>query len=210
MRLYKSQKISAKFQVISVTGGIASGKSYFCKKLSKMRGVRCFSSDEMVHKLYENKALQLKLVQIFGKEILSDNKINRKILGEIVFRDKNQKKKLEEIIYPELAKQRKNIIKQLNRQNFNGVLVFEIPLLFENNLQNEFDATITIYCNKIIQKQRVLRRINMTEEKLNNILKSQMKLSEKLKRTDVKYNSGSQQFLIPSFAELLKIITSVV
>ncbi|MDX1950178.1 MAG: dephospho-CoA kinase, partial [Rickettsiales bacterium] len=136
--------------------------------------------------------------------------INRQKLGEIVFKNPNKKKLLESLVYPELSRQRQEIIKLLNRQNFRGVLVFEIPLLFENNLENQFDFVITIFCNKIIQKQRVLERKNMSEEKFNNILKTQMTLSERLKKSDTSYNSGSHQLFITSFAELLKIITSVV
>lgn len=176
--------------ILGITGSIGSGKSYFCKKLSKIRGIKALSSDEMVHKLYSNKHFAQKLINIFGENIALNNNINRQKLGEIVFKNPEKKKQLEELVYPELAKRRKEIIKLLNRQRFNGVLALEIPLLFENGLENECDFVLTVFCNPLIQKQRVIKRAGMTEEKYNSILKSQMSVNEKIKRSDFIYNSG--------------------
>lgn len=203
--------------ILGVTGSIGSGKSHFCKKLSQIRGVKIFSSDEMVHNLYSNKNFAQKLIDLFGVSIAFDKinspllspLINRQKLGEIVFKNPEKKKQLEELVYPELARQRHEIIKLLNRQNFKGVLVFEIPLLFENNLENECDAIITIFCSPIIQKQRVLKRKNMNEDKFKNILNSQTPVHEKLRKTHFAVNSGDCQLSATIILnEILTKITS--
>ncbi|MDX1949845.1 MAG: dephospho-CoA kinase, partial [Rickettsiales bacterium] len=126
-------KIS-KFPIIAVTGSIASGKSYFTKKLSQIRGIKTFSSDEMVHSLYANRNFAEKLIKVFGEGIAnsslhiresgypqktidsrlrwneSEPLINRQKLGEIVFKNPNKKKLLESLVYPELSRQRQEII----------------------------------------------------------------------------------------------------
>ncbi len=215
--------------ILGVTGSIGSGKSHFCKKLARLRGIKILSSDKMVHNLYADKIFARKLIDIFGNEIKTpsfdgatprnndlsqvscrlhdgickSDYIDRQKLGKIVFKDPKKKKQLEEIVYPELAKQRADLIKLLNRQHFKGILVLEIPLLFENILEQECDLVLTVFCNPIIQKQRVFKRQGMTEEKYNNILKVQMPVHEKIKRSDLTYNSGSLQSLAFRLKQLL-------
>lgn len=189
--------------ILGVTGSIGSGKSHFCKKLSRLRGIKVLSSDEMVHFLYEDNNFIQSLSKTFGKEIITNSKIDRQKLGKIVFKDPEKKKQLEEIVYPELAKQRQQIIKLLNRQHFRGILALEIPLLFENGLEEECDVVISVFCNPVIQKQRAFRRKDMTEEKYNNILKTQMPVHGKIKRSDLTYNSGSHQPPVINLRDLL-------
>ncbi len=197
-------------KILGITGSIGSGKSYFCKKLSKIRGIKVISSDEMVHQLYEDERFAKVLAERFGKEIISNSQINRKKLGEIVFKDPQKKKELENLVYPELARRRKEIIKLLNRQRFNSVLVLEIPLLFENNLEKECDYTLTVFCNPTIQKQRVLKRSSMTAEKYDSILKAQMSVAEKIKHSDFSYNSGNvSESASKAISRLLGLFKSV-
>lgn len=175
--------------LIGVTGSIGSGKSYFCKKLASKRGVKYISSDAMVHELYRTDNRVKNFISENFPEAISGNEIDRKKLGEILFQNKGYKKKLENFLYPILQHKRHKILDNFKRLGVK-IAVVEIPLLFENNLEDQFDLVITVFCNKIIQKQRVLNRRRITEAKLHEVLKSQMPLHEKSKRTDVLVNSG--------------------
>ncbi len=176
--------------ILGVTGSIASGKSYACEVLSSFHKVGYISSDEMVHFLYSHDQELLSYIRKHHPNVVIDGAVDRKILGKEVFSNFKSKANLENIIYPKLKFLRQEFIKTCSKQNQN-IVVFEIPLLFENHLENECDYSLTIFCSKTIQKKRALARPNMTEEKLNNILKSQMPVSKKLKLTDFAINSGA-------------------
>lgn len=176
--------------LIGVTGSIGSGKSYFCKKLASKRGVKYISSDAMVHEIYKTDNRVKNFISENFPDSISGNDIDRKKLGEILFQNKNHKKKLENFLYPILQQKRRKALDNFGRMRVK-IAVVEIPLLFENNLEHQFDLVITVFCNKIIQKQRVLSRKRMTESKLRKILKSQMPIHEKGIRSDILVNSGS-------------------
>jgi dephospho-CoA kinase len=176
--------------IIGVTGSLGSGKSYFCEAFSKIRRVKYISSDKMVHYIYNHNIEVINFVKNNFPEAIVENKINRKILGNIIFNNDEKKHNLENYIYPILKKQRQKIIREYATKKI-MILLVEIPLLFENNLEKECDYTITVHCNKILQKQRALKRAGMTEEKFNLIISSQMSLGEKLKKSSFSVNTGS-------------------
>ncbi|HCR86125.1 MAG TPA: dephospho-CoA kinase [Alphaproteobacteria bacterium] len=175
--------------VLGVTGSIGSGKSYFCKKFSAKKGVKFVSSDTMVHDLYAHNNQVLEFIKHNFTEALIENKIDRKMLGKIVFNDKKRRKILENFIYPLLKKKRK---KQMDIYRRNGlkILVLEIPLLFENELQEECDYTLTVFCNKFIQEQRALKRAGFTRENFMRVLATQMNVQKKIRLSDFSVNSG--------------------
>lgn len=180
--------------IIGVTGSIGSGKSHFCKVFANNKGVKFLSSDEQVHKIYaKDKNLFKQIAKNFPTAIVED-KIDRKILGDIVFKDVKKKKQLENIVYRILAHHRKKFISHAKRAGVKIVLL-EIPLLFENGLNAECDYTVTLYCSPLIQKARVMKREGMTEEKFANILKTQMSVVQKIRLSDFAINTGnSKQF----------------
>lgn len=188
--------------IIGVTGSIGSGKSHFCKVFAKNRGVKFLSSDDQVHKIYaQDKNLFKKIAEKFP-EAITENKIDRKKLGDIVFKDSAKKKQLENIVYPILAANRKKFISNAKKSGAKMVLL-EIPLLFENGLNAECDYIVTLFCSPLIQKARVLRRKGMTAEKFENILKTQMSVADKIKLSDFAINTGnSKQFTATAAKQL--------
>jgi dephospho-CoA kinase len=175
--------------ILGVTGSIGSGKSFFCKALARNKGVRLLSSDAEVHRLYaKDKELLAQISKHFPKSIV-DGKIDRKILGEIVFKDLEKKQLLENIVYPLLKKNRHNFLKDCVKRR-TKLVVFEIPLLFENDLDIECHKTLTVFCAGSLEKRRVLRRSGMSEEKFKKIMATQMPIAEKIKYSDYHFNSG--------------------
>ncbi len=176
--------------ILGVTGSIGSGKSQFCRTLAMQKGVRVLSSDEEVHDLYESdKELVRQISKHFSKAVVA-GKIDRKILGELVFKDADKKKQLENIVYPLLAKRREQFLKKAIKDKIK-LVVFEIPLLFENGLDQFCDYTVTLYCSPIIQRARVLaRNKDMSVEKYESIVRTQMPVAEKIKYSDYHFNTG--------------------
>ena len=96
-----------------------------------------------------------------------------------MFSQKIELKKLEKIIHPLVEKRRKEFIK---KECDRDLLFFDVPLLFEKKLSQQFDFIIYLYVNKKIQLERVLKRSGMTKKKFNEIYKSQrhnLKMNEK-------------------------------
>lgn len=186
--------------VIGLTGSIATGKSFVATIFRKL-DIPVFDSDKEVHNLLQGKA-----VEPVGKafpEVLSENNIDRKKLGDIVFSSPDKRKKLENIIYPLLNEERENFLKECNKKR-QKVVILDIPLLFENGLENICDYVIVTYVDEKIQKERALQRNGITEEKFYKIKSLQMADSEKIKKADFVVDTSKSEFTL--FREIKDII----
>ena len=114
-------------KIIVLTGGIASGKTTVGKIL-KDKGYQVVESDKIVHELYCVKTkVYKKLIEEFGKEIAGDGEINRKKLGDIVFKDSSKIKKLNKIVHKYVVKE---LIKRI-KDNEKKIIFLDIPLMIE-------------------------------------------------------------------------------
>ena len=173
---------------IAITGGVATGKTTVLKQF-KLCGVETHNSDLMVKEIYNNdKSIILKLEQ-FLPQVIINKKINIKELSKIAFNDKKILKKLEGLIHPKLASKREKIIRRGNI-NYKKTIVFEIPLLYEKSLRNEFDFIIATRCCKKLQKRRALKRIDMNENKYHSIIKNQINNNIKYKKSNHIIDTG--------------------
>ncbi len=162
---------------IGITGNIGSGKSTV-SNIIKNLGYKVFDSDHEVSKLLENQEIIRLIKEEFNSQIkglIKRNKIDRSKLGDFVFSNTNGLKKLENIIHPKVWKEKEKFF----TENIKEQIVFlDIPLLFENKLQRNFNYIIYTFVAKRIQKERVLKRKNMSEKRLNQIISKQNKLSD--------------------------------
>lgn len=179
--------------IIGLTGSIAMGKSVTAKIFSSI-GVPVFDADHCVHELI---GLNGKLVPVIAKEfpetlekIKSSKYINRIKLGNIVFKNNYMKLKLENIIHPQVGKERKKWTERAVRQRYK-IICYDIPLLFETKGEKACDEIVVVSAPALIQKQRALKRKNMDLKKFNNILRAQMPDADKRKRSDFIVNSGN-------------------
>ena len=157
---------------IAITGKIGSGKSTVADILKDL-GYYVFESDKEVDKLFNSNNIKNKIKTLFCKIKNLTNKdgsINKTVLGEYVFSNKNELKNLEDLIYPLLNKERQKFI---NSKKMEKILFFDIPLLFEKKLFTEYNFIIYVYVKDKIQKERVLRRKKMNKDKLKKILEAQ-------------------------------------
>jgi dephospho-CoA kinase len=195
--------------IIGLTGSIAMGKSATAKIFSSI-GVPVFDADYCVHELM---GLNGKLVPVIAKEFpetqekIKNNKyINRVKLGNIVFKNNIMKRKLENIIHPQVGKERKKWTEWATRQRYR-IICYDIPLLYETKGEKSCDEVVVVSAPLLIQ--RALKRKNMDLKKFNNILKTQMPDADKRKRSDFIVNSGNgYRFSRNQVENIVKKLTS--
>jgi dephospho-CoA kinase len=184
--------------VLGITGSIASGKSIVGKILTSM-GITVIDTDILVHDLLsEDQTTKKAIVEQFGTDVLDMGKtvntstaqnndrsqpwvhhpIDRKKLGQIVFANEGERKKLEKIVHPNTILALRKRLSELAGQPLVAVLV---PLLFESKLQSEYDEVWTIYTDEGTLRQRLRERDNLTESEIDSRLQAQMPQQEKIK-----------------------------
>ena len=179
-------------KTIAITGGIGSGKSTFCSKL-KEKGFKVHSSDEQVAKIYKNpdKKFVTYLRTIGLSKSISKKNINKKIISKIIFENKQIRKKLELYIFKIVRKKRSDFIKQ-EKEKKTRLIFIDIPLLFENNLEKQFNKVISIIASKRVRLKRLKKTRKMNENQFKNITRSQTSDVIRKKKSDyVIYNNST-------------------
>ena len=179
-------------KTIAITGGIGSGKSTLCSKL-KEKGFKIHSSDEQVAKIYKNpeKKFVTYLRTIGLSKSISKKNIDKKIISKIIFENKQIRKKLELYIFKIVRKKRSDFIKK-EKQKKTKLIFIDIPLLFENNLEKQFNKVISIIATKQVRLQRLKKTRKMTENQFKNITRSQTSDVIRKKKSDyVIYNNST-------------------
>ncbi len=164
--------------VVGITGSIASGKSLVTTYLKKNNYI-VIDCDEISHNVLQIEDVKNQLINIFSKEIIVNDAIDRKVLGRIVFNDHTKKRSLEEITFPYILNEIKN---QLNL--YQGLVFLDAPLLIEYNLQYLVDKIIVIDISKENQIERLMKRDNISKDYAIIKIESQLSLEEKKKYSD--------------------------
>lgn len=189
---------------IAITGGIASGKSTVCNLL-KLYGYSIIDTDSIAHNALESS--REAVIKAFGDEILeSPLKINRKKLGEIVFKNKAKLALLESILHPQI---RKEVTLQTQRLESQKILYFiDIPLFFELEARGdgyEIPRVLLVYTPAETQLKRMQKRDNLSVESATLRLSNQMDIELKRQRsTFIIENTGDIKSLQKQVEEFLK------
>ena len=166
---------------IAITGNIGSGKTTISNILLKA-GYKVFQCDKEISNLYLVKNLKNEIKNTFENKVknlfFKNGRINKVALSNYVFSSSMQLRRLEKIIYYYLEITKKDFLEKNKKKE---ILFFDIPLLFEKKLEDEYDFIIYLFLNKENQKKRVLKRKNMSEVKLKKILKNQKNFSKSKK-----------------------------
>ena len=188
---------------IGLTGSIASGKSYVLNLFSDLYNIPIFSSDECVKELYKSND-QLK--DFVKKHILEkDEELNKTNISEKVFNNKEKLLKLEKFIHPLVKLARDRFIEQ-EKENNSTIVIVEVPLLFEKNLENDFDFIILVKTSSDLQEKRVLERPNMTAELFSKIKKKQLPNKQKEERSHFVIDNINRDDTIKTIDRIMKNI----
>lgn len=173
--------------VIGLTGSIGMGKTTTAK-LFAGEGVPVLDSDEVVHGLYREQAVPLIEAAFPGSTV--SGAVDRQKLGEILRKNPANFEKLEEIVHP-LVRERQEAFLAASRKDDAQFALLDIPLLFETGAESRVDKVVVVSCAPEIQRERVLSRPGMTEEKFEMILARQTPDAEKRRRADFIVDSGN-------------------
>ena len=170
--------------VIGVTGGVGTGKSTVAKMFQEL-GAMVLDADAMAHQLMEPKRLAWRrVVELFGEDVLNeDQTINRRRLAQVVFRDSERRRQLEEIIHPPVLRQIKQRLHRLRRLRRILAVVLDVPLLVEVGAQGMVDTLVVVTAPRDVQSQRLRNRYGDTEE-VEARIAAQMDLSAKAALAD--------------------------
>lgn len=165
---------------IGLTGSIGMGKSAVLSMFKEL-GVKTWDADASVHELYKKGQKGYEAIKNAFSDVINDDGVDRQKLAKIVINDDEAMKKLEAIIHPLVKEDRSNFIARNINEKY---IIIDVPLLFETNLQNEFDKIIVVNCDEKTQEHRVMLRPNMTQDKFIAILAKQMPNKEKIAKSD--------------------------
>ncbi|MCK9395213.1 MAG: dephospho-CoA kinase [Methylobacter sp.] len=192
---------------VGLTGGIGCGKSTVAKIFANLN-IPVLDADEIAHRLVETGRPALAQIrQEFGADILNpDGSLNRKNLRERVFSDFKQKQKLESILHPLIFKALQAELEQL----IAPYCIVSVPLLFETGMTHLVDRILVIDCPVEIQIERVKTRDNLTVERIQSIIDSQVSRADrKAKADDLIDNSGADYRLAEQVKKLHNLYLSL-
>ena len=138
---FSFSEYSLSMRVIGLTGGIGCGKSLAAQYFAEL-GALVIDADQLARAAIERGSDGFdEVVALFGDSILKDGNIDRRVLGELIFKDPISKTKLENIIHPFVRREFEKAVASLKGDQ---VLVYEIPLLVETGAHARFDVVITV------------------------------------------------------------------
>jgi dephospho-CoA kinase len=172
---------------LAITGSIGMGKSTVAEMFERA-GVPLFDADAVVRDLQANDP---ELIAAIGRRFpgtVAGGVLDRDRLSRLVLGYPAELEALEAIVHPEVQEARAKFLKENEDA---PALLFDIPLLFETGGEKAFDKIIVVSAPDTIQRQRVLARPGMTEEKLDAILERQTPDEEKRRRADFVVDTGT-------------------
>ncbi len=192
---------------IGLTGGLATGKSTVSQIL-RTRGFAVIDADALVRKLTADHSPVLQdLRRGFGDGIFSSEfSLDRKKLAQVVFQNPDQLKKLEEILHPKV-RQQMLVEKEKFRDEGRASAFYDVPLLFEKNLEKDFDAVVLVYCSPSEQVRRMQLRDGWSDSEIQARMNAQIPIDAKKPRAQfVIDNSGTVAELENKIDEMLKAL----
>ncbi|HVK91318.1 MAG TPA: dephospho-CoA kinase [Mycoplana sp.] len=171
--------------VLGLTGSIGMGKSATADLFRRL-GVPVHDADATVHRLYRGRAAAPIEKEFPGT--VGDGIVDRTKLGAAVFNDSERMKRLEAIVHPLVREEEDNFLKRVSA--LAPVAVLDIPLLFETGGERRCDAVLVVTAPSSVQRDRVLARPGMTEEKFSAILAKQMRDEDKRARAHFLVDTG--------------------
>jgi dephospho-CoA kinase len=171
---------------IGLTGSIGMGKTTTAQMFAE-QGVPVFNADDAVHKLYSGRAAPL--IETAFPGTVHDGVVDRKRLSQTVLNDPVALKELESIVHPLVRHEEQQFLANAKADGAEFVLL-DIPLLYEAGRAADVDTIVVVSAEPDIQRQRVLARAGMSEEKFAAILARQMPDADKRARADHIIDTG--------------------
>ena len=142
--------------IVGLTGSIGMGKSTAAKMLRQM-GVPVYDADAAVHALQAPGGAALPPIEAAFPGVVKAGVLDRQALGARVFGNKEALRKLEAIVHPLVGRKQRAFLKRAALRGA-GIVVLDIPLLFEGRGERRVDAVLVVSAPSFLQRRRVLAR----------------------------------------------------
>ena len=186
---------------IGITGGIGSGKSVVCNIL-RLHNIAVYDADkESKHLTNTSKTIRNKLINHFGSAIYTDNELNRKLLGEIIFNNEDNLKIANSIIHPEVAN---SFIKWCQHHSSSSIVAIESAILIEAGFEKYIDKLITVSAPEALRINRVINRDNTRVESVKARINSQISEEERIRLSDYIIFNDNSNSLILQVSEIIE------
>ena len=189
-------------KLVGLTGGVGSGKSTVAAMLREL-GATVVDADEAAHAVYEPGTQGFAaVVREFGEKFVSDGRIDRKRLGELVFKDADARQRLNVIVHP-LVREWMAARTAEAAERGAGVVVQDVPLLFENGLERLFPVVVLVWVPREVQIDRLVTGRGFSRERASEVIAAQMPIDEKRARAQhVIDNSGATELTLAQVQRL--------
>ena len=177
---------------LGITGGIGSGKTSASDFLLKnFKSVYVFNADkESKRHLKNSLSLQHRLINKFGADITTNNKLNIQKLAEIAFSNKINQEILNGLMWSEVFILINNKIEECKNSNI-SLFIVDAAMIFEAKLEHMFDSTLLITADKEIRLKRAIKRHNISLEQIKSRMSLQLSEAKKKKLADYTINNNS-------------------
>ena len=178
---------------VGLSGGIGSGKSTVAKMFAEL-GAVVIDADAIAKEVLKPGQIGFEnVLGHFGNQVLdSSGNIDRKELAKLVFNNESQLAYLEGVVHPAVISRVAKIRESLPSES---VVIYDTPLLFEKNLQSQFDKVIMVVSDLALRKARLLER-GLSIQDIEARIANQATDNEKVAVADVVIvNNGSMQDL---------------
>ena len=180
-------------RVLGLTGGIGSGKSLVAQMFREL-GAEVIDADQLARDVVEPGQPALdEIVEAFGRDILlPDGRLNRGRLAAAIFADPAARQRLNAITHPRIRARMDTEVAARSQRS--GVLILDIPLLYENGRAGIVEKVVVVWVDPATQLQRLTERDGLSVEDARQRIAAQMSLDDKRARADyVIDNTGSRE-----------------
>ncbi|WP_281699459.1 dephospho-CoA kinase [Cetobacterium somerae] len=192
--------------ILGLTGGIGSGKSTVSKIFLSM-GIKVFDADLIAKDILETEQVKEEIKEKLGKEFinLKSNSVDKELLKKEVFNNSKKLNILNRIVHPRVVDIYKK--KYLEFKDKKEIVIFDVPLLFEVNLERYCDKVIVVDIDLKVQIERIKNRDNIDVALINKIIAAQMSREERNIKADILIeNNGSLEELKQKIEKIIKDI----
>ena len=172
---------------LGLTGSIGMGKTTVSNMFREL-GVPVWCADNAVKELYKKNGAATKIISKNYPDVITKSGVDKIKLRNLIHIDNSILNNIEMIVHPLLQKSKH---KFLNTNKHSHIVIFDIPLLLEKELENDFDAVLVVTASSSTQRNRVLSRKNITDKDFQLIKKNQLGEKEKIKKADFIINTDN-------------------
>ena len=176
-------------RIVGLTGSIGMGKTTTARLFAEA-GAPVYDADAAVHEIYARGGVAVGLVEEAFPGSTREGAVDRAALSALLGGNPEKLRRLEAVVHPLLQEGRARFFERATAAGAD-LVVLDVPLLFETGGERMMQAVVVVSAPPEVQRERVLARPGMTEEKLAAILARQTPDAEKRARADFVIETGS-------------------